>query len=122
MLIQKESNNHAIAIKSYRPGVITIQEDEYKSPILVSNSKVIRFDKVEGFDNLNAKIISSLIQPEIEMLILGSGEHHQFLPMQEMTILNKKGIPVECMNTRNACHTFQVLTHENRKIIGLLFP
>jgi len=56
-----------------------------------------------------------------EIIIIGCGENHQFLPQSEIKQINDIGIAIEVMATRQACHTFQVLTYENREINGGYF-
>ena len=122
MLIQKETNQNKISIKGYSPGEITLQTETYSSPIMLTANSVTRFEAVDSFESLEAKHIESLADKDTEMVIIGSGEKHQLITLAKIKSLNDKGIAVESMSTRNACHTFQVLVHENRKVTALLFP
>ncbi|PCI73052.1 MAG: hypothetical protein COB38_01955 [Gammaproteobacteria bacterium] len=35
--------------------------------------------------------------------------------------LNDKGIAIEAMASRQACHTYEVLAHDRRKVNALIF-
>jgi len=122
MHIQKESGNTAISIKAYEPGKLTISGAEYDYPLLLSANGLTAFTATEDFSQLTAHHLESLVETDTEILLLGSGEKHQFLPANQTAQLIERGTAVECMSTRNACHTFQVLAYEKRKVIALLFP
>ena len=122
MLIQKETSTNNINIRGYRPGAIRINDKDYQSPILVSAAKLEEYTEVASFHQLTAAKLRDMVNDDTELLLLGCGEKHAFLPPKETAELLQRGIAVESMTTRNACHTFQVLVYENRKIIALLFP
>lgn len=122
MLIQKEKTTCEISIKAYSPGNINISGQNYQSPVLVSPGLLTLFQPISEFALLKTEHLLSIIPKETEILLIGSGAQHRFLPTQEISPLLKQGIGVEVMATRQACHTFQILALEDRKIIALLFP
>ena len=122
MLLQKENSDSQIRIKSYTDRKLTVSGKTYKEPILLSASELSLFDKTDQFSKLTAEMLLPSIPQLTEIIIIGCGENQQFLPMSEIKQINDKGIAIEIMGTRQACHTFQVLAYENRKVIALLFP
>lgn len=122
MLIQKESPQGVISISAYQPGRITVSGKDYSTPIVLSKDTLTAFDTVKEFQLLTSEYLLAIIPKETEILLLGSGGKHQFLTPDKMAPIIKQGIAVECMSTRNACHTFQVLSYEYRKVVALLFP
>ena len=122
MLIQKETSTSKISIKGYTPGSINVMGKEFEHPILLTADSLESFDETTNFLDLTKEQLESLVKKDTELLILGSGENHHFLSPKETASLIEKGIAVESMSTRNACHTFQVLTYENRRVVALLFP
>lgn len=122
MLIQKEISHNKVNINGYSPGTVKIQGKEYTSPIALTSEAIILYQETASFEMLETEHLEALVEKDTELVIIGSGEKHQLISPNKIQSLNKKGIAVESMSTRNACHTFQVLVHENRKVIALLFP
>ncbi|TQV76782.1 hypothetical protein FLL45_02160 [Aliikangiella marina] len=122
MLIQKEVSHNKVTIKGYSPGVISMQSEDYRSPIVLTSETISRFENDIEFNQLSAEVLLNLVAEDTEILIIGSGAKHQLLPVEKVKALNDRGYAVESMSTRNACHTFQVLVHEYRKVVALLFP
>lgn len=122
MLIQKETHPGAISISAYEAGCVTVSGTQYTSPIVVTTDTVSVFEGVLDFALLESEHLLNITPDDCEILILGSGVNHAFLPPGKIKPIIDKGIAVECMSTRNACHTFQVLNYEHRKVVVLLFP
>ncbi len=122
MLIQKESMNCTSTIKSYKPGCIKISDNEFHTPVIISPEAVKSLETIGEFKQLKAETLLSIINSDTEVLLIGSGEKHQFLPQTEINKLQQQGIGIEVMGTRQACHTFQVLALEQRQVMALLFP
>jgi uncharacterized protein len=124
VLLQKEQNQNQsqIKIKGYKSGQINISDDFYETPILLNAFELSLFESVQHYSDLTAALLLPFIPKGTEIILIGCGEKHQFFPQKEIKQINDLGIAVEVMGTRQACHTFQVLTYENREIIALLFP
>ncbi len=121
MLLQKEPNHNSINIKSYKAGEINISGTLYNRPILLQPSNVTIFESATNFSALNIDQLIERIPSETEVLLIGTGEKHLFLPQSAIQQINRLGLSVEVMATRPACHTFQILAYENRKVFALLF-
>ena len=122
MLLQKEQNQNQIKIKGYKNRQINVSGEIYDTPILINASELSLFNQAKQFSELTAELLLPMLPEGTEIIIIGCGENHQFLPQSEIKQINDIGVAVEVMATRQACHTFQVLTYENREIIALLFP
>jgi len=122
MLLQKELNQDAITIQSYQPGKIKISGNTYQQAILITSSELKGFEQANLFSELDIEQLIALLPQETEVVIIGCGEKQQFLAQKDIKRVNDLGIALEVMGTRQACHTFQVLTYEQRKVVTLLFP
>ncbi|TQV86449.1 Mth938-like domain-containing protein [Aliikangiella coralliicola] len=122
MLLQKESDGSATTIKSYQPGEINISGNIYSQPVLITTNSVTEYDKANSFTDLDFEDIASLLPDGTEILLVGCGEKHQLVPAKEIEKMNKRGVAIEVMATRQACHTFQVLNYERRNVVALLIP
>lgn len=121
MLLQKEPSQHSITIKSYQAGEINIAGTNYNKPILLEPTKVTRFEGATNFSEFSIEVLIPLIPKDTEVLIIGTGEQHLFLAQSSIQAIHRLNISIEVMATRPACHTFQILAHENRKVFALLF-
>jgi len=122
MLIQKEDAEGQIIIKSYRPGHIQLNVGEFNQVVLLQNGAMGEFDTAASFDQLTQEALEAIIQQKPEVLIIGSGEKHQMLPIALVHAINQQGIAVESMASREACHTYQVLAFDQRRVFALIFP
>ena len=55
-----------------------------------------------------------------ELIIIGTGQKHRFLSPAILQPLLAQGIGVECMDTRAAARTYNVLMNENRIVVAAL--
>jgi uncharacterized protein len=122
MLIQKEDNQTSVSIKAYQPGEITLNIGRYSEVIFLSNGLVEAFKGAKLFNELTIDELESALVDLPEILIIGTGEKHQLLPIKIVQTLNDRGVAVEAMASRQACHTYQVLMFEQRRICALIYP
>lgn len=118
---QKEQNTNLVNLKNYSPGEINISGKIYNRVVLIDESNVSSFD-VSDFESLSGDHLANCLNDDTEILIVGSGSQHKMLSAQIINQINKQGVAIEVMATRPACHTFQVLVHERRKVKALLYP
>lgn len=122
MLLQKEINNGSIEINKYQDGEITVSNTVYKESILLTPQSLHLFQKAKSFSQLNIDDLIKILPSELEIVIIGCGKKQQFLTPKITQHFHNKGIAIEVMATRQACHTFKVLSYEQRKVVALLFP
>ncbi|MET1253520.1 MTH938/NDUFAF3 family protein [Aliikangiella maris] len=121
MLIQKEPNTGPVSIKHYSPGKIHISGQDYQCTLHLTPTSLTPVGDDIQFSTLTTDYLLSLTDSETEVLIIGTGESHQFISTDIVQTLNQQGVAIEVMATRQACHTFQVLNYELRKVVALLF-
>ncbi|KAF8638622.1 hypothetical protein AX17_002163 [Amanita inopinata Kibby_2008] len=63
-----------------------------------------------------------LAKPRPEILLLGTGKNILQPPPFVRTHLNKLGMQLDVMDTRNACATYNLLAEEGRKVAAALLP
>ena len=121
MLLQKESSQSQVSIKDYRDGKLKVSGNWYSKPLLLSSTEVDIYSDASCLAELNVKKLLPLLPQDTEILLIGSGQNHQFLSAEQTQTLNQAGIAVEIMATRPAAHTFEVLVYDKRRISALLF-
>ncbi len=121
MLFQKERNINPVNIKGYNEGELNISGQRFNSPVLLDASSIQPYHS-KSFSELDIDELIKRIPEETEVLLIGTGGQHMMLSPRIIKQFNDKGIALEVMATRPACHTFQVLVYEMRKVVALLFP
>ncbi|MBV1911285.1 MAG: Mth938-like domain-containing protein [Kangiellaceae bacterium] len=122
MLFQKETSESNVYVKAYQPGLITLNIGQFDKPVFLVMGEIQPFNGAQLFVELTLEHLKSNLTESPEILIIGTGETHQFLPHEITQTLNDGGIAVEAMASREACHTYQVLTYEQRRVCALIFP
>ncbi len=122
MLLQKESTGVLVNIRAYEKGKITTNIGIFDKVISLSEGKLVQFNGSSSFAKLSFEDLQSHLDDEPEVLIIGSGEYHQILPIRIVGKLNEMGIAVESMASRQACHTYKVLCHDQRKVRAIIYP
>lgn len=107
-------------IKAYGDGLFRVNDDEYKSGIMVLPDKVKKLE-ISAIDGINADFLDSILQGEnIEILLIGCGAVHMAVPQEIRLYSANKGIGLEVMTTGAACRTYNVLLSEGRGVAALL--
>ncbi|KAF9266166.1 DUF498-domain-containing protein [Marasmius fiardii PR-910] len=66
--------------------------------------------------------VFELVVPRPEILLLGTGKTVIQPPTFVREYLNKLGINLDVMDTRNACSTYNLLSEEGRRVSAALLP
>ncbi len=134
--LQPEQNNSQFSITGYGDGFVEINREKWQESCIVStSSNPISWEPacMNEVNETNLSIIKTL-KPEI--LILGTGKTHNFLPPHLIClnlndedeiygflgVKNSKNtsLNIECMSTAAACRTFNILASEDRKVVAAI--
>jgi uncharacterized protein len=111
-------NNYLIT--GYGKGYVEVNKLKYTQPIIVMSDNLVLDWQATDFVNLSAVHFAQLITLKPEVVLLGTGETHQFLHPTIMQNLTANHIPLECMTTAAACRTYNILMSEGRKVAAAL--
>ncbi|MGB0496181.1 MAG: MTH938/NDUFAF3 family protein [Kangiellaceae bacterium] len=121
MLLQKETPNDAVHIKAYTKGKIILNVGEKNTTVFLKENQLVNLTSITSFENINLALLDEISDNQPEVLIIGTGESHKIMSIDLIQYLNKKGIAVEAMASRQACHTYEVMAHDKRKVNALIF-
>ena len=121
MLLQKENSNDSVHIKAYSKGKITLNIGEYSDFIFLKDNQLAQIEKSLTFDSIDSKVLDFIADNQPEVLVIGTGDTHKIMDISLIKHLNDKGIAVEAMASRQACHTYEVLAHDKRSVNALIF-
>lgn len=111
-----------LVIRAVGEDWIDVNGTRHQSALLLSASGTVERWEVESFAALVPQHFEVLRRFEPEVVLFGSGERMRFAPPDCVAPLLTQGIGVETMTTRRACHTFNILTSEGRRVVAVLLP
>ena len=101
-------------IDSYGPGFFRVMDQIHEGPLLLLPEGVKAWT---GF-----KETKPLLQSQLEVLFIGTGQSISPLPKPLRNTLEKAEIPFEVMGTPSAARTYNVLLSEGRIVGAALLP
>ena len=111
-------NNYLIT--GYGQGYVEINKQRYAQNLIVMADKLILDWQATDFASLTELHFTQIIDLKPEVVLLGTGEKHQFLHPKIIQKLTEVNIPLECMTTAAACRTYNILMSEGRKVAAML--
>ena len=111
-------NNYLIT--GYGANFIEINKQPYAQNLIVMSGQLILDWPATDFAGLAELHFAKIADLKPEVVLLGTGEKHQFLHPKTCQSLTTKGIPLECMTTAAACRTYNILMSEGRNVVAAL--
>jgi uncharacterized protein len=107
-------------IRAYEPGRIRVADRWLPGHLIVAPDRIIEnWDVAAAADVTVADLEPALaLQPQI--MLLGTGPALEWPHADLMTELAARSIGLEIMSTPAACRTFNVLVHEQRRVVAAL--
>ena len=99
---------------------IEINRKKYAQNLIVLADKLVENWQVTDFFTLSEKHFECFLEIKPEVVLLGTGQKHQFLHPKVFRKLTENGIPLECMTTAAACRTYNFLMSEGRNVAAAL--
>ncbi|XP_074861729.1 NADH dehydrogenase [ubiquinone] 1 alpha subcomplex assembly factor 3 isoform X2 [Carettochelys insculpta] len=114
---------HALIIDSCSSRGFVIGGDRVVGPCALLPRAILQWN-VGSFRDITAEslVLFHLLEPRIEILVLGVGEKMEQLEPGVLKFMRRRGIAVEVQDTPNACATFNFLVSEHRVTAAALIP
>ncbi|XP_072239247.1 NADH dehydrogenase [ubiquinone] 1 alpha subcomplex assembly factor 3 [Leuresthes tenuis] len=121
--VMKREQENGILIHSYSPAGFNIDGNRVFGPCAVVPPAILQWN-VGNYKDITEESVSlfHMLEPTIEILILGTGATLERVDPSVLALLKRKGIAVEVQDTPNACATFNFLTSERRMVAAGLIP
>ena len=95
----------------------------YKSGLLLHNNEITAPWGPDTLTELTVTDLSTLQQEPPELLIIGTGKNTAFPAREVLEWLDAQQIGFECMGTRAAARTYNILISEGRNVsAAMLLP
>ena len=118
-LIPKDKN----VINSYGPDGFKINQTIYQNTILLTPDQLIEI-KVESVDLIDWKLLGKMIDLELEIILIGTGEFYKKISdklKNEIKAIHPEA-SINEMTSSAACRTYNILISEDRKVAAILIP
>jgi uncharacterized protein len=97
---------------------LTIAGSVHHTSVQISQNRGASAWPIHHVDAISEADILDWIAQKPELVIVGSGKTHRFLPAKWQVLLSQGGIGVESMTTGAAARTYNVLLDEGRNVLG----
>ena len=121
MKMNQDSQTQQYTIRAYTDSSITINDDIYTQPLIITANKLLSDWAAPCFAKLDPAHFDDVSELDIEILLLGTGVQQHFPDPKLLAGLYNRGIGVEIMTTAAACRTYNILLAEDRAIAAALF-
>ena len=106
-------------IRAYGPDEIKVKDTAYNHSIIVCIDQAPRPWQLATPNAITSSDISALLQDVApEVVLIGTGNRHNFPPATALVPLLEAKIGYEIMDTAAACRTYNVLASEGRRVVA----
>ena len=107
-------------IRAYDDAYFQIANTRYESGICIHQGEVISPWGPAQSDSISLEDLSLILAHPPEILIIGTGRLTTFPDASVLHALSEQHIGFECMNSRAAARTYNILVAEGRTVSALL--
>ena len=108
-------------IRAWEPGRVRVLERWVAGHVIVAPDRVIENWQVMSPTDLRSEDLRDAVALQPEIILLGTGAEIVLPDVDLMAALAERRIGLEIMSTPAACRTFNVLVHEQRRVVAALF-
>ena len=103
-------------VTGYDDSGVEINAERFNFSLIVLPETPPRAWDVASFDALNEAHFAQIEADAPDVVILGTGERQRFVHPRLIKGLVERRIGVECMDSKAACRTYNILMGEGRKV------
>jgi uncharacterized protein len=107
-------------IRAYEPGRIRIADRWLLGHLIVAPDRIIESWRVAAAADITLADLDPALALRPQIVLLGTGAALEWPEADLMTELAARSIGLEIMSTPAACRTFNVLVHEQRRVVAAL--
>ncbi len=103
-------------VTGYDDRGVEINAERFEFSLLVMPESAPRPWNAPTFESLTTAHFDKIEEDTPDVVILGTGERQRFIHPKLIAALSARHIGVECMDSKAACRTYNVLMGEGRKV------
>jgi uncharacterized protein len=116
-----ESGTHVNTVRAYSAAALRIGEQEVHGSCIVSAEQLMTDWAPRRFADLQAAHLEPIFALKPDVVLIGTGPHQRFAPAPVRAAFGARTIGFEVMDLGAACRTFNILVHEDRRVVAALF-
>jgi uncharacterized protein len=120
MKLDLDTATHLYTIRSYQPGMITVNDEILTQSFILLPDQLIRHWAPQSFGQVTRQHFMDLAHLEPELVLFGTGARLQFPAPELSLVLLHKNIGLEAMDTAAACRSYNILMAEGRRVATAL--
>ncbi|HZV65652.1 MAG TPA: Mth938-like domain-containing protein [Telluria sp.] len=116
MKLHSSSTKQYQTVTGYDDRGVEINAERFDFSLLLMPETAPRPWPVTSFDALAEQHFEQIAQDAPDVVILGTGARQRFVHPRLIGALSSRHIGVECMDSKAACRTYNILMGEGRKV------
>ncbi|HYD95432.1 MAG TPA: Mth938-like domain-containing protein [Noviherbaspirillum sp.] len=122
MKLHSTPTQHYQTVTAYDEAGVEINAVRFAHSLIVLPEVAPAAWPPRSFDELTAEHFAQIDAMSPDVVILGTGARQRFVHPRLTNVLTSRRIGVECMDSRAACRTYNILMAEGRKVVlALIF-
>ena len=120
MQLQLDSNENIEAIVTVCDDYIDTRKTRLKASFLITPETVIAHWRPKRAIDIRAADLEALLATSAEIYLVGTGPDQYFPQAHELQSFIRVGKTIDFMHSRAACHTYNLLAGEGRKVVAAI--
>jgi len=120
MKLTLDANPGLNRIRSYSNSEVRVGERVLLRSCIIAPDSVVADWRPARLSDLTGSDLEPLFATRPELVLLGTGDTHQFAPASIRGAFVKRGIALETMDLGAACRTYNILVQEERRVSAAL--
>ena len=120
MQLQLDSNENIEAIVTVCDDYIDTRRTRLKASFLITPETVIAHWRPKRAIDIRAADLEALLATSAEIYLVGTGPDQYFPQALELQSFIRIGKTIDFMHSRAACHTYNLLAGEGRKVAAAI--
>ena len=116
MKLHSSSTQQYQTVTGYDDSGVEINAERFNFSLLVMPETPPRAWPVPSFASLTAEHFEQIAADHPDVVILGTGARQRFVHPRLVASLSALRVGVECMDSKAACRTYNILMGEGRKV------
>jgi len=116
----QEIADGAHTVTAHTREAIAVDSTSYNNSLILLPDEIIQDWPVTRFSEITIANLEVLNDKAVEIILIGTGTSHHIPDVKIMSYFLQNNIGCEAMTTAAACRTYNLLTHENRRVAACL--
>lgn len=115
-----ENDRSVYLVRACESGKVKVNEQEFSHSLILTPERIIPDWPPAVVADLSAAHLQDVLALDPEIILIGTGERLVFPDQKLLARVMQRGVGIECMDTRAACRTYNILVHEGRRVAAAL--